>query len=261
MFPTSIGFVGGGRIARILLSGWHHGAVKLDQVVVSDPDTTAIARLTDGADSNAVIAGDNAAAARQAVVFLAVHPPVIPQVLTEITEHLHDDAVVISLAPKLTMDQLSGMMEGFRHLARVIPNAASMAGYGYNPIAWSEGLPESHRKLVKELLLPLGQCPEVPESTLEAYAVVTAMGPTYFWPQWSELVSIAETFGLPSQDAADAVRAMLQGAVAILFDSGLTRDEVSDLIPVKPLAELEPSLRETYRTKLTAVMEKIRPSI
>ncbi|WP_182864876.1 hypothetical protein [Stieleria mannarensis] len=42
--------------------------------------------------------------------------------------------------------------------------------------------------------------------------------------------------------------------------SGLTTDEVNDLIPVKPLAEFEPVMREAMQAKLSAVMEKIRPA-
>jgi pyrroline-5-carboxylate reductase len=44
-----------------------------------------------------------------------------------------------------------------------------------------------------------------------------------------------------------------------MYNSGLDRAAVEDLIPVKPLADLEPTVCEAYRTKLTALMEKIRP--
>ncbi len=260
MFSNSIGFLGGGRVTRILLGGWRRGGMDLDQVIVSDPDSTAVAKLSDEFGSAIEIAADNLRVADRAIVFLAVHPPMISQVLGEIAEHLGEQTVLVSLAPKITIEQLSRSANGFDRIARMIPNAASIVGSGYNPVAWGDALPEASRAQVRRLLQPLGQSPEVPESTLEAYAVITAMGPTYFWPQWSELVSLAETFGLPSQDASEAVQAMLQGAIATSFDSGLTADDVNDLIPVKPLAEFEPVMRETMQAKLSAVMEKIRPA-
>jgi hypothetical protein len=34
---------------------------------------------------------------------------------------------------------------------------------------------------------------------------------------------------------------------------------VKDLVPVKPLAEIEHSVAEAYRSKLTALMDKIKP--
>jgi pyrroline-5-carboxylate reductase len=44
-----------------------------------------------------------------------------------------------------------------------------------------------------------------------------------------------------------------------LLESGLTPAEVMDLIPVKPLGEMEPQVIEMYRTRLPAVYQKIKP--
>jgi hypothetical protein len=44
-----------------------------------------------------------------------------------------------------------------------------------------------------------------------------------------------------------------------LVDSGLPPSEVMDLVPVKPLAEMEPQVLEFYRSRLPALFEKIRP--
>jgi pyrroline-5-carboxylate reductase len=42
--------------------------------------------------------------------------------------------------------------------------------------------------------------------------------------------------------------------------SGLSSAEVMDLVPVRPLAEDEPSVRMAYRTRLRAVFDRIRPA-
>jgi pyrroline-5-carboxylate reductase len=44
-----------------------------------------------------------------------------------------------------------------------------------------------------------------------------------------------------------------------LLESGLAPGEVMDLIPVKPLAEMEPQVTEMYRTRLPALFQKIKP--
>ena len=44
-----------------------------------------------------------------------------------------------------------------------------------------------------------------------------------------------------------------------LLESGLSSAEVMDLIPVKPLAEMEPQVAEMYRTRLPALFQKIKP--
>ncbi len=260
MSLNSICFLGGGRITRILLGGWRAAGADVGGVLVSDPDGAVTNQLSASFGPMVEISQALDAVRDRTMVFLAVHPPVIPEVLGKLRGCLRDDAIVISLAPKFTLNQLSSQLNGFDRLARVIPNAASIICAGYNPVAWRDGLIDECRDQVRSVLQPLGQMPEVSESTLETYAVVTAMGPTYFWPQWTELASLAKTFGLSPEEADKAVQAMLKGAVATLFDSGLNADEVMDLIPVKPLAEFEPVMRETFQGKLSAVMEKIRPT-
>jgi pyrroline-5-carboxylate reductase len=85
------------------------------------------------------------------------------------------------------------------------------------------------------------------------------MGPTYFWPLLYELIGLGMSFGLSQSEAETGLRHMLAGTVATMCSSGLDRASVQDLVPVKPLADVEQMIIEAYRTKLTAVFEKIRP--
>lgn len=49
------------------------------------------------------------------------------------------------------------------------------------------------------------------------------------------------------------------GTARTLLESGLTASEIMDLVPVKPLGEMEPQVGEMYRTHLPAVYQKIKP--
>jgi pyrroline-5-carboxylate reductase len=51
---------------------------------------------------------------------------------------------------------------------------------------------------------------------------------------------------------------MLKGAIETIDESGLSPDEVMDLIPVKPLGEDEAAIRNAYRTKLTGLYQKLK---
>jgi hypothetical protein len=52
---------------------------------------------------------------------------------------------------------------------------------------------------------------------------------------------------------------MVCGPARTLVDSGLPTAAVMDLVPVKPLAEVEPSVLESCRTRLPALFQKIKP--
>jgi len=147
---------------------------------------------------------------------------------------------------------------GFGRLARQNPNAPSIVGAGFNPIAFDPGLPAADRAALLAFLAPLGETPVVEESTLEAYAVVSAMGPTYFWFQLQAVRELAREFGLEPAAADAAVRVMIGGAAATLLDGTLPPAEVMDLVPVRPLAEDEPVIRAALETRLRAMHARLR---
>jgi pyrroline-5-carboxylate reductase len=150
------------------------------------------------------------------------------------------------------------MLGGFNRIVRMIPNAASIIGAGFNPIWFSGSLDQKERLEVSALLGPLGKCPEVDEGKLEAYAILTAMGPTYLWFQFRELQAIAESFGLPREEARTGTSEMVAGAERTLFGSGLAAEEVMDLIPVKPLGEEEGNIKAAYHARLEALYAKLK---
>jgi pyrroline-5-carboxylate reductase len=254
----SVGFIGGGRITRIFLEGWKRAQKLPSKVVVSDCNAEALGKLR--AQSPQVeTAAANEAAASQEIVFLAVHPPVLTEVVGGIKSMLKPGVVVVSLAPKFTLAKLAGLLGGFDRLARVIPNAPSVMGLGFNPVSFSSRLSATDRQTVTDLLAPLGECPEVAEEKLEGYAVLSAMGPTYLWFQLQALREVVASFGLSEAEIAPAMKRMVCGGTRTLLESGLTPGEVMDLIPVKPLADMEAQVLEIYRTRLPAVYQKIKP--
>jgi pyrroline-5-carboxylate reductase len=249
--------VGGGRITAIFLEALGGRGLALDRVTVSDTSPEVLTRLKARFPAVATTA-DNAEAASGERVFLALHPPALKAVLPEIASGLRPDAVVVSLAPVLTLGRLSTLLGGFSRLARVLPNAPSLVHAGFNPVAFDDGLPADARAEIGSLLDGLGAHPEVPEESLEAYAILAAMGPTYFWFQWQALRELAASFGLPPAEADRALRAMLDGAVRTFFDAGLTAGQVLDLVPVKPLVEAEPLVLQAYREVLPRLHAKLK---
>jgi pyrroline-5-carboxylate reductase len=256
MQSHTIGFVGGGRVTAIFLEALGGRGLALERVTVSDTSAEVLARLK-GRFPSITTTADNAQAASRERVFLALHPPALKAVLPALASCVRQDAVVVSLAPVLTLARLSELLGGFVRLARVLPNAPSIARAGWNPVAFGAALSADARAEIEALLDGLGAHPVVPEETLEAYAILAAMGPTYFWFQWQALRELAESFGLSAEAADCALRAMLDGAIRTLFDAGLTPEQVMDLVPVRPLAEAEPQILRAYRDALPGLYAEL----
>lgn len=255
----SVSFIGGGRITWLLLESLNRNGALPAKVTVSDPDPEALRKL-ESITGSMVCTSDNEIAAKSDVVFLAVHPPALNQVASQIASHLTDNAVVVSLAPKVRMKSLAEWLGGFELLARMIPNAASVVHQGYNPVAFSASLPHEKRKSLASLFEHWGRTPEVDEDKLEAYAIITAMGPTYFWFQWLELKRLGKMFGLSDEELQGALPAMLHGAADTLFDSRLSEDQALNLVPIHPLRENEAAIQAAFESALEPLYRKLTGS-
>jgi len=257
MEPRTTGFIGGGRVTRIFLKAWQNRQIMPKKVVVYDINTEVLAKLKNDFPSIET-ATEIKEAAKQNVVFIALHPPVIMETLDQISEVITNESIVISLAPKISIEKIMSKL-GTKSIGRLIPNATSYINKGHNPLTIAAGCAAEPKSVIMELLTPLGHTFEVPEPKLEAYAILSAMLPTYFWFQWVELGKLGPKMGLNEEETAWSLRESLIAAVEIMYDSGLKPEEVIDLIPVKPIGASEQQISEIYQTVLPALFEKIRP--
>jgi pyrroline-5-carboxylate reductase len=258
MSYKSMGFIGGGRITRIFLEALNRKKMLPATVVVSDASAEVLQKLEERFPKVAISQGDNGKPAAQEIVFLALHPPAIGGGLGEIKSALKPGSILVSLAPRFTIKALSEGLGGFNRIVRMIPNAPSVVNEGYNPVAFGPGITTKEKEDLSRLFKKLGDCPEVDEEKLEAYAMITAMGPTYLWFQLYELLELGKSFGLTDKQAWKGIKKMLKGALETIGESGLSPDEVMDLVPVKPLGEDEAAIRNAYRTKLTGLYKKLK---
>ena len=257
MKTQSLGFIGGGRITKIFLQALTNKKAKFQSVVVFDTSADAIAALK-YQFPNIVLAETPEQAAKQQTVFIALHPPVIMESLGKIAETVSADTLVVSLAPKITIEKIGSKLKT-ANIARMIPNATSFINEGYNPVTFAEGFNETEKSEVLDLLQLFGTTFEVDEHKLEAYAILSAMLPTYFWFQWKELTKLGDLMGLTEEESNVTIQQTLQAAMNLYFESGLSPDQVMDLIPVKPIGESQPQIIEIYQTKLMGLFDKIKP--
>ncbi|MGB9721495.1 MAG: pyrroline-5-carboxylate reductase family protein, partial [bacterium] len=242
----------------IILAGLKRAGKVPDEVMVSDINNEVLKRLKDEFPEIKIALNDNTAPAEKEILFLAIHPPVVPSVLNEIKALIRPTTFLISLAPKITIKNILETIKCFPKIVRMIPNAGSVVNEGYNPIAFADTVNQEEKEFLIKFFSVLGECPVVPEEKLEAYAMITGMGPTYFWFQLNELKEIAKNFNLTEKEAEDGIAKMINGTVKTLFELGLSPEQVMDLIPLRPLADYEQQIKEAYHSKLEPLFKKLK---
>jgi pyrroline-5-carboxylate reductase len=259
MNSKTIGFIGAGRVTRIFLEGWKRVNFEPKEIIVSDINLETLNNLKMDFPSVKILHDNNILPAKQDLVFVSLHPPVFGAFLNDIKNELKPESVLISLAPKFTLQKITEALNGFDRIVRMNPNAPSVINEGFNPVTYSDSFSAEEKDELQKLFKLLGSSPEVDENKIEAFAVITAMGPTYFWFQLYELSKLAKTFGLNDEDIKTGITKMMTGALETMFNSGLTAEQVMDLVPVKPIGDTEENIKELYNSKLTAIFNKIKP--
>lgn len=257
MKTSSLGFIGGGRITKIFLQAFANRKRSFENVVVYDSNSETLSALKEKFPE-IKIAKSVHEAAQQSIVFIALHPPVIMETLEMIAVDISSKSIIISLAPKITIEKIASKLNT-ANIARMIPNATSYINEGYNPLAFASGFDSYEKVDLLAMLAHLGKTFEVKENQLEAYALISAMLPTYFWFQWQEVIELASKMGLTPHESNEAVADTLEAAMHLMFKSGMPISEVEDLIPVKPIGEHEEQINEIYQNKLMGLFQKIKP--
>ena len=124
--------------------GFKNKNVKFEKIVVTDINSDVLAKLR--MQFPEIVFAEPKSAAGQDIVFIALHPPVVMDTLELIKNEVREDAIVISLAPKINLPKLSLKLRHVKNLARLIPNATSYINEGYNPVTFASDFdPEKRR--------------------------------------------------------------------------------------------------------------------
>jgi pyrroline-5-carboxylate reductase len=257
MKTQTLGFIGGGRVTKIILQALKNKKVEFESILIYEPnDETAVGlkksfpEITSSSTLQEAVGQD--------IVFLAVHPPVMMETLEAIKDTVSVDTTVISLAPKIPIAKMEEILPSKR-IMRMIPNATSYINKGYNPVTFNSAFTREEKTVMMKILKKAGKTKEVEEEMLEGYAIVSAMLPTYFWFQWKKMEEIAVKMGFSEAEAKKVIGDTLKRSMKLYYKSELSPEEVIDLIPVKPIGEHEGEIEEILETKLLGLYQKIKP--
>ena len=110
METISIGFIGGGRITKIMLHAFTNKHLNFDSITVCDTDKEVLGNLKNEFP-DIQICDDPRKPAYRELVFIALHPPAIVDTLKNVISSFGKNTIVVSLDPKITMDKLSSILQ------------------------------------------------------------------------------------------------------------------------------------------------------
>lgn len=216
----TIGFLGAGRMATALAAGLvQSGCAAADQIVASDVHAHAREQFTRETGARSVT-GNREVIQASSILFLAVKPQVVGDMLREVAAELTSKHLLISIAAGTTLETLKQLSGGRCRLVRVMPNTPCLLSCGASAFSRDASATEDDAALVQRLLSTVGRAWEVPERLLDAVTGLSGSGPAYVFQIIEALSDGGVRMGLPRDIATQLAAQTLLGASRMVLETG-----------------------------------------
>jgi pyrroline-5-carboxylate reductase len=209
MALTPILLLGAGRMGGALISGWRSAGTFADsELMVRDPHP--------GPEAAGLAQPGDADLAQAKTVLLAVKPQLWRAAAAAIAPHLAPDAVIVSIAAGVGLDDIAQAFGG-RRVARVMPNTAVAINQGVASLYAPD--PEA-RARAEAMFAPVAKVVELErEDLMHAATAVAGSGPAYLYAFVEALAAAGVEAGLTAAAASDMARSMVAGSAALMAQS------------------------------------------
>lgn len=216
--------VGCGRMGGALLDGWLRNGVKPGAVHVIEPNPRP-----DLAQKGVVLNGD--LPEDPAVLFIAVKPQMMADVLPRLAQFGRDGTLVMTVAAGTTIATYEKAFPGAA-IVRAMPNTPAAIGQGISAILGNARATEADMDLARALMQAVGRVVRIShEDQMDAVTAVSGSGPAYVFHMIEALAAAGEAEGLPKGLALELARMTVAGAGALAVsedeDPAVLRENVT----------------------------------
>jgi len=214
----TVAIFGAGVMGETLLSGLLRAGRPADELVITERRADRAAELT---DKYGVRALTNVEAATEAdTLVLVVKPQDMAALLDEISPHVADGNLVVSLAAGITTEFLESRLAEGRSVVRVMPNTPALVDQGMAAVSGGQHCRPEQLQHAIELLAATGKVTEVPEKQLDAVTAISGSGPAYIFYVVEAMIEAGVVLGMPRATATELVTQTLFGAATMLRETG-----------------------------------------
>ena len=225
-----LAFIGGGVMAEAIIGGaLGAGLVEPSDVSVGEPVGARREQLA--RESGVSAYADNAEAIRGAeLVFLAVKPQSLADVMPGLGKALAADQTVASIVAGATMGTLTGGL-GHAAVVRVMPNTPAQIGEGMSVWTASDAVGAAARDAVGEILRTLGDEVYAPdEKLIDMATAVSASGPAYVFLFVEALIDAGVYLGMARDVARRLALQTVLGSARLMERTGRHPAELRDMV-------------------------------
>jgi pyrroline-5-carboxylate reductase len=200
MDKLSIGFIGGGNMARSLIGGLIAAGAPASTLRVADPITEIREALA--ADFGISTSDDNQALVNHSdVVVLAVKPQVLRGVATAL-EPTREGQLFLTIAAGIRTATLANWLGSQAPIVRAMPNTPALVQSAATGMYAAPGVNEQQRNSAESIMRAAGLVLWVQdEALMDAVTALSGSGPAYFFLVMEAMEQAGQALGLPAETA------------------------------------------------------------
>ncbi len=217
----SVGFIGGGNMARSIIGGLVADNTLKLSIQVYDPSAEVLENLNK--DFSITPATSNQSLIEQSdVVVLAVKPQAMREVLSGLNAS-NSHAVFLSIAAGLNIDSLTKWLNSDVAMIRAMPNTPALVQCGATGLYANKIVSSEQRQYADTIIKSTGIALWVDsEDLLDAVTALSGSGPAYYFLVMEAMQAAAEKLGLDGKTAHQLTIQTALGAATLASQSSET---------------------------------------
>ena len=213
------GFIGAGNLGGSVVKGLFNKEFLNNQnAYISEPNETIANNFANNYGAN-IVKDNNILLETTDVIFVAVKPFYMTEVLTAIKDKLTKDKLVISLAAGYTLEMLEAISKECRFV-RVLTNTPAALNSATSTISKGTNATEDDVKLVEEIFTLIGSASVIDEKFMDLSTALAGSGPAFFYAVANAFAKGCEEIGLDKDVSILMSAQTMLGAAKMLLDSG-----------------------------------------
>lgn len=227
----TIGIIGAGNMGTALIRGLLQGVKPESRSIkVFDIDPARRMALSEGFGISVVAGINDVITDDTSMVVLAVKPQVIGGVLDQISGHIHDGLLVISIAAGISTSFILSRLKKPSRIIRAMPNAAAMVGRGATALCKGGIADDSDLETALSLFSSIGHAVAIEEKMMNCVTALSASGLGYVFVMMEALADAGVLMGLDRNTSRELTIQMFRGAAVMAESDNASLSDLKERI-------------------------------
>ncbi len=226
-----LGFIGLGNMAAAMIGGMLEKGLVEPKEIIGSSKTVETARKIKEKFNITAVTDNKMVAAEADVLFLAVKPLFISEIISEIRDSVRPDTLIVSIAAGKT---LSYLKEAFGRpelkIVRCMPNTPALVSAGCTGVCAGGEVPGEDMDRVIRLMEAFGKADIVPERLMDAVVGVSGSSPAYVFLFIEAMADAAVAAGMSRRQAYEFAAQSVMGSAKMVLETGRHPGELKDMV-------------------------------